>query len=122
MRSRAPQNESEIGKCKEARAGHRPPAAWWFNAFGMTDLVVALALGGLTGFGVLSITPSGAPISMLPLALIPAAAVPLLLALHITSVSVLVRARRGPSPATGPLTAGATPPGAGAESPASRAR
>jgi hypothetical protein len=84
-------------------------AALWFNAFGLTDLVVALALGALTGFGLLSITPSGAPISELPLALIPTAAVPLLLTLHITSVSVLVRARREPPPATGALKEPASP-------------
>ena len=33
-------------------------AALWFNAFGMTDLVVALTLGALTGFGLLNVTPS----------------------------------------------------------------
>ena len=82
-------------------------AAVWFNAFGMTDLVVALTLGALTGFQLINVTPSGAPISELPLALIPAAAVPLLFALHITSVSALVRAPRTPRPATAPLTAAA---------------
>jgi len=69
-------------------------AALWFNAFGMTDLVNALTLGALTGFALINVTPSGAPISQLPLALIPTAAVPLLFALHITSVSGLVRGRR----------------------------
>jgi hypothetical protein len=39
----------------------------------------------------------------LPLALIPTAAVPLLFALHITSVSGLVRAPRTPLPATAPV-------------------
>jgi hypothetical protein len=73
----------------------------------MTDLVVALTLGALTGFQLLNVTPSGAPISQLPLALIPTAAVPLLLALHITSVPALVRAPRTPLPATTPLTAAA---------------
>jgi len=82
-------------------------AALWFNAFGMTDLVVALTLGALTGFQLINVTPSGAPISELPLALIPTAAVPLLFALHITSVSALVRAPRTPLPATAPLTAAA---------------
>src|SRR6266496_590998 len=82
-------------------------AALWFNAFGMTDLVVALTLGALTGFQLINVTPSGAPISELPLALIPAAAVPLLFALHITSVSALRRAQRAPLPATAPLTAAA---------------
>ena len=80
-------------------------AALWFNAFGMTDLVVALTLGALTGFQLINVTPSGAPISELPLALIPTAAVPLLFALHITSVSALARAPRTPRPATAPLTA-----------------
>ena len=82
-------------------------AALWLNAFGMTDLVVALTLGTLTGFQLVNVTPSGAPISELPLALIPTAAVPLLFALHITSVSALRRARRAPLPATAPLTAAA---------------
>ena len=82
-------------------------AALWFTAFGMTDLVVALTLGTLTGFQLLNVTPSGAPISELPLALIPTAAVPLLFALHITSVSALVRAPRTPRPATAPLAAAA---------------
>ena len=80
-------------------------AALWFNAFGMTDLVNALTLGALTGF-----------------ALIPTAAVPLLLTLHITSVSALRRAHRAPLPATGPRIADATPRAAAAGSPASRAR
>ena len=82
-------------------------AALWFNAFGMTDLVVALTLGALTGFQLINVTPSGAPISQLPLALIPTAAVPLLFALHIMSVSALVKAPRTPRPTTVPLTAAA---------------
>jgi hypothetical protein len=69
-------------------------AALWFNVFGMTDLAVALTLGALTGFQLLNVTPSGAAISGLPLALIPTAEVPLLFALHITSVFTLVRAPR----------------------------
>jgi hypothetical protein len=80
----------------------------WFNAFGMTDLVVALTLGTLTGFQLVNVTPSGAPISTLPLALIPTAAVPLLFALHITSLTVLARAPRTPRPATATLTAAAS--------------
>ena len=105
-------------------------AALWFNAFGMTDLVVALTLGALTGFQLLNVTPSGEPIGELPLALIPTAVVPLLLALHITSVFALLRASRTPQPATelpatDPLVAGhveVTPRDAVAESPASRTR
>ena len=80
-------------------------AALWFNAFGITDLVVALTLGALTGFGLLNITPSSAPITELPLALIPTATVPLFFALHFTAVSALVRAPRIPLHAAAPLTA-----------------
>ena len=72
----------------------------------MTDLVVALTLGALTGFQLINVTPSGAPISELPLALIPTAAVPLLFALHITSVS---RAGQGPA-AVGRADARRPPP------------
>jgi hypothetical protein len=80
-------------------------AASWFNAFGMTDLVVALTLGALTGFQLLNVTPSSAPITELPLALIPVATVPLFFALHITAVSALVRTPRTPLPATAPVAA-----------------
>ncbi len=82
-------------------------AALWLTAFGLTDLVVALTLGTLTGFQLIHVTPSGAPISELPLALIPTAAVPLLFALHLTSVSALLRAPRTPQPSTAQLTAAA---------------
>jgi hypothetical protein len=85
-------------------------AAMWFNAFGITDLVVALTLGALTGYQLLNVTPSTDPIGQLPLALIPTATVPLLLALHITSLRALRRhPRPAPSPAAGPLVSGATP-------------
>jgi hypothetical protein len=81
-----------------ARGGSRR-AGLWFNAFGMTDLIVALTLGTLTGFQLVNVTPSGAPISELPLALIPTAAVPLLFALHVTSVLALRRTPPRPDPA-----------------------
>jgi hypothetical protein len=97
-------------------------AAVWFNAFGMTDLVVALTLGALTGFGLLNVTPSSAPITDLPLALIPTATVPLLFALHITSMSTLGKAPRPAPSATGPLISGATPRAAVAPRTGSRAR
>jgi hypothetical protein len=83
-------------------------AALRLTAFGLTDLTLALILGALTAF-VLAITPSGAPITELPLALIPTAVVPLLFVLHITSVSVLAKTGPAPSTATGRLMAGATP-------------
>ena len=76
-----------------------------FNAFGLTDLIVALTLGAVVAYQLIHITPSGAPISELPLAVVPTVGVPLLLALHITSVTALVRPRRTPQPATAPLTA-----------------
>ena len=82
-------------------------AALWFNAFGLTDLAVALTLGALTGFQLIHITPSSAPITELPLALIPTATIPLLIALHITSVSALVRAPRTALPTTEPVAAAA---------------
>jgi hypothetical protein len=84
-------------------------AARWLTAFGMTDLVVALTLGALTGYQLINVTPSGAPISELPLALIPTAAVPLLLALHIASIRALARTPRTVLRAAGPLPATATP-------------
>ncbi|HEY7429266.1 MAG TPA: hypothetical protein VH641_00880 [Streptosporangiaceae bacterium] len=97
-------------------------AGLWFNAFGMTDLVVALTIGALTGFGLLNVTPSSVAITELPLALIPTATVPLLLALHITSTFTLVRAPRPAPPTAGPVISGATPRAAVTPSPAPRAR
>jgi hypothetical protein len=85
-------------------------AALWFNAFGMTDLISDLTLGALTGYALVNVTPSGASISELPLVLIPSAAVPLLFALHITSVSGLRRAPRPSLPAAGPRPADAPNP------------
>jgi len=96
------------GSRAQARAGRGHRGALRFNAFGMTDLVVALTLGALTGFQLINVTPLGASISELPLALIPTAAVPLLFALHITSLSslsALVRAPRTSRSSTAPLTA-----------------
>jgi hypothetical protein len=87
-------------------AGRR--GALWFNAFGITDLVVALTLGALTGFHLLNVTPSSAPITELPLALIPTATVPLFFALHITAVSALVRAPWTRLPGTAPAAAAAS--------------
>jgi hypothetical protein len=85
-------------------------AGLWFNAFGLTDLVVAMTLGTLTAFGLLHITPSGAPILELPLALIPTVGVPLLFALHITSTVTLARA---PWPASADLHDATFRPGTG---------
>jgi hypothetical protein len=76
---------------RQLRRGTGRRAAAWFNAFGLTDLTVALTLGALTGYQLLNVTPSSAPISELPLVLVPTATVPLLLALHITSTLALAR-------------------------------
>jgi hypothetical protein len=84
-------------------------AAVWFSVFGLTDLAAALTLGALTGFGLLNVTPSSAPISELPLALIPTATVPLLITLHVTSMLTLARAARPAPSVAGPLISGATP-------------
>ncbi|MGD0705017.1 MAG: hypothetical protein ABSA02_34660 [Trebonia sp.] len=86
-------------------AGRR--AALWFNAFGVTDLVVALTLGAVTAYELVNVTPSAAPISELPLALVPTVGVPLLLAVHITSVSALARGPRRAQPAAIAVTAAA---------------
>ena len=83
-------------------------AALWLNAFGLTDLIVALTLGAVTAYQLIHVTPSGAPISELPIAVVPTVGVPLLFAIHITSVAALARARRAPRPAANsPLTVAA---------------
>ena len=97
-------------------------AAVWFNVYGLTDLAAGIALGALTGYGLLHVTPSTTPISQLPLALVIAADVPLMIALHIMSLVTLARAPRPAPPAADPVIPGATPRAAAAPSPASRAR
>jgi hypothetical protein len=69
--------------------------AVWFNILGLLDLVVALSMGALTGIGpqqILHVAPASEALSMLPLALIPTTAVPLLMALHIVSLRRLAAA------------------------------
>jgi hypothetical protein len=84
-------------------------AAVWFNAFSITDLVTGLTLGALTGFHLVNVTPSSAPIAELPLAVIPTFTVPLLFALNITSMFTLARASRRSPSAVGSLVSGAMP-------------
>ena len=79
-------------------------AARWLNVFGLTDLVVALTLGALTAYQLVSVSPPGSAISLLPLALVPTAEVPLLMTLHVTSLSALARAPRTARPAATTLT------------------
>jgi hypothetical protein len=78
-------------------------AAWWFNVYGLIDLATGLTLGVLTGFLMLNVTPASTPISELPLALIPTATVPLLFALHLTSLLTHARAPRPAPSAADPL-------------------
>jgi hypothetical protein len=101
-------------------AGRR--AALWFNVYGLTDLAVGITLGALTGYGLLHVRPSSASISQLPLALVIAADVPLMIALHITCLVTLARAARPALPAAGPVMPSATPRAAVAPSPGPRAR
>jgi hypothetical protein len=66
--------------------GHGGRGLVRLHVLGMTDLVIALTLGALTAFHLVNVTPAGDLISEFPLALIPTVAVPLLFALHITSL------------------------------------
>ena len=83
---------------------------------------VGITIGALTAYGLLRVTPSTAPSSQLPLALVIAAAGPLMIALHITSLVTLARAARPTPSAVGSLISGATPRAAVTQSPASCAR
>jgi len=56
-----------------------------FNVLGILDLVIAAGIAFLLS-GLVEVTPSTAPLRLLPLALIPTAPVPLALALHIVSL------------------------------------
>ena len=56
-----------------------------FNVLGILDLVVAGIMGFLL-LGLIEVTPSTEALTLLPLALIPTAAVPLTVALHIVSL------------------------------------
>src|SRR5215207_626491 len=59
-----------------------------FNVLGILDLVVAVSIAFLL-FEFVEVTPSTAPLRLLPLALIPTVAVPLAVALHIVSLRQL---------------------------------
>lgn len=73
----------------EARRG-----AVWFNVLGLFDFVVAVTIAFLAGIGphqYLVVTPSTRALALLPLALIPTTAVPLVSALHIVTLRRLAR-------------------------------
>jgi hypothetical protein len=78
--------------------------AVWFNILGLLDLAVAVGLGFAAGLGadrLLNVSPSTADVALLPLALIPTTAVPLAVALHVTSLirlrTAFVRSPHAPS-------------------------
>jgi hypothetical protein len=78
--------------------------AVWFNILGLLDLAVAVSLGFVAGLGadrLLNVSPSTADVTLLPLALIPTTAVPLAVALHVTSLirlrTAFVRSPHAPS-------------------------
>jgi hypothetical protein len=75
-----------------------------FNLLGILDLVVAGILGFLL-LGLIEVTPSTEALTLLPLALIPTAAVPLTIALHIVSLRRLGAAAKSEKNHTGPLPA-----------------
>lgn len=92
---------------REIASGTGRRAGLWFNALGLTDLIIALGLGAVVGYQLIHISPSGAAISELPLALVPSAAVPLLMALHIISITALRKAPLSSDGASAPARAAA---------------
>ncbi|NUR94723.1 MAG: hypothetical protein HOV67_05620 [Kribbellaceae bacterium] len=85
---------------RRLRQGTGRRAAIWFNVYGIFDVVTALTIGTLLGFGLPDITPSIAPINEPPLAIVTTANVPLMVALNISCLAVLARASR-PAPLVG---------------------
>ena len=79
---------------RKAREGSPAKPLIRFTLLGIADLVLALTLGALTGFlQVVHVNPSASLNAGLPLAVIPTVGVPLLLAMHLTSLRVLSRDR-----------------------------
>jgi hypothetical protein len=83
--------------------GHR--GAVWFHALGTIDLVNALILGGLTGYGIVQSTAPSDALALLPIVLIPTVSVPLLLVLHVDSLRRLVATSRTVRPVAAPVAA-----------------
>lgn len=78
--------------------------AVWFNVLGIVDLAVAVGIGFLAGTGptnLLHVTPTTEALTVLPLALIPATAVPLAVALHVISLRHLRTTSRATAATTG---------------------
>ena len=79
---------------RKIREGSQAKPLIWFTVLGIADLVSALTLGALTGFlQIVHVNPPATLNADLPLAIIPTVGVPLLLAMHLTSLRVLVRDR-----------------------------
>jgi hypothetical protein len=72
--------------------GADPREGIWFNAFGIADLVVSSIIGAIAGYSLVKVTPA-ADLSALPIALVPTAVVPMLLALHVISLRGLAAAQ-----------------------------
>ncbi len=84
-------------------AGRSGRLAVAFNWLGIGDLVVAVSLGALTGYGVIHVSPSSDAIAQLPVSLIPTVGVPVFLALHILGLQRLRGSRGSAEDATGRL-------------------
>jgi hypothetical protein len=79
---------------RKLREGSQANALTWFALLGITDLVSALTLGALTGFlQIVHVNPTAALNADLPLAIVPTVGVPVLLAMHLTSLRVVFRDR-----------------------------
>jgi len=75
---------------RKVRGGSHAKPLIWFTLLGIADLVSALTLGALTGFlQIVHVNPAATLNADLPLAIIPTVGVPLLLAMHLTSLRVL---------------------------------
>jgi hypothetical protein len=84
-----------IGAARSVRGGQVGRAVAW-NLLGLLDLVVALSIGLAAAPGPLrrlAVTPSTAPLAVLPLVLIPTFLVPLSILLHVVSLRSLAGAR-----------------------------
>jgi len=90
---------------RNLRRGVLGRGAVWFNILGLVDLVVALGIGfaaAPAAVRLLFVSPTTEAISVHPLALIPAAMMPLAMALHLVSLREL-KAALVPETATTPV-------------------
>jgi len=88
---------------RNVREGSPAGPLVWFTVLGIADLVSALTLGALTGFlQVVHVNPPATLNADVPLAIIPTVGVPLLLAMHLSSLRVLVRPATGAAPGRAP--------------------